>query len=298
MQSTEESQVVIDVSDISDDARIVPVAAPDPTYPSIWQSFGILLIFLLCMIAATPIMLVVGPLDADIAMLLCYSVAGGLTFAIVHAIRSRKTGHSTYCFRIESGKLIIPLILTSMALLLGVILPLISLIPMPREVSESFAKSLGRPSLVIFVTLVIAAPILEELLFRGIMLDGLLNRYRPLTAILVSSIIFGIAHLNPWQFVTAFVIGCFAGWVYLRTKSVGPCILIHATVNCCAYLLQVLASGVNISSQTQESQISWPEFLVFPAMCLLVIFASVHYLQQEFNRTELAQADEKDTLIS
>ncbi|MCC6511971.1 MAG: CPBP family intramembrane metalloprotease [Pirellulaceae bacterium] len=236
-------------------------------------------------------MLVMGQIDADFGMLLFYSAAGSLAFVIVDSIRKRKLGKSTYSFRFDSLKTVPPLVIASVALLFGVIGPLISLIPMPSEVGEGFAEMIGQRSPAMFITLVIAAPILEELLFRGIMLDGLLKRYRPLTAILVSSIIFGLAHLNPWQFVTAFCMGCFAGWVYYRTHSIGPCILIHATINLCAYSLQVLFNGTNVADQSQAVPGGWGAFLVFPAMCLMVIFVSVLYLRQEFNRVELAKVD-------
>jgi uncharacterized protein len=291
MEIADEPQVEVRPQEISDDLDIAPSVAFDPSYPSIWQSFGILLIFLLCTVAALPIVIVFGQLSADLAMLLFYVSAGGLAFAIVHSIRRRKLGSATYCFRIESWKLVLPLIIASVALLLGVIGPLISLIPMPKEVGEGFADMMGRPSPALFIALVIAAPLLEELLFRGIMLEGLLKRYRPLTAILASSIIFGLAHLNPWQFVTAFVIGCFAGWVYFRTASVGPCILIHATVNFCAYLIQFMVGGANTSNQSPEFQGGWGAILAFPTICLTIIFVLVLYLRREFDRLAMAQAE-------
>jgi membrane protease YdiL (CAAX protease family) len=291
MEIADEPQVEVRPQEISDDLDIAPSVAFDPSYPSIWQSFGILLIFLLCTVVALPIVIVFGQLSADLAMLLFYVSAGGLAFAIVHSIRRRKLGSATYCFRIESWKLVLPLIIASVALLLGVIGPLISLIPMPKEVGEGFADMMGRPSPALFIALVIAAPLLEELLFRGIMLEGLLKRYRPLTAILASSIIFGLAHLNPWQFVTAFVIGCFAGWVYFRTASVGPCILIHATVNFCAYLIQFLVGGANTSNQSPEFQGGWGAILAFPTICLTIIFVLVLYLRREFDRLAMAQAE-------
>src|SRR5690606_30966839 len=83
--------------------------------------------------------------------------------------------------------------------------------------------------------IVIAAPILEEVIMRGIILDGLLKRYSPVRSILFSSFLFGLLHLNPWQMVSAMVIGIFAGWVYYRTRSLALPILIHATNNLSAF---------------------------------------------------------------
>jgi len=78
---------------------------------------------------------------------------------------------------------------------------------------------------------VIVAPVVEEMLFRGIILKGFLKHYSPHRAIAVSALLFGIAHLNPWQFWTGVIWGSIAGWWYYETSSLVPCILGHALVN-------------------------------------------------------------------
>ncbi len=79
--------------------------------------------------------------------------------------------------------------------------------------------------------LVVVAPVTEELLFRGIILRGLLSRYGPVLAVGLSSLLFALVHLNPWQFISAFWLGVALGWFYLRTGSVNICILGHAVSN-------------------------------------------------------------------
>ena len=51
--------------------------------------------------------------------------------------------------------------------------------------------------------LVVAAPLTEEALFRGVILRGFLGRYAVRRAILASALLFAVFHLNPWQFVGA-----------------------------------------------------------------------------------------------
>jgi uncharacterized protein len=79
--------------------------------------------------------------------------------------------------------------------------------------------------------LVIVAPLTEELLFRGIILRGLLSRFRPGAAIVLTAFLFAALHLNPWQFFSALFLGCAFGWFYLRTGSVALCVLAHAFTN-------------------------------------------------------------------
>jgi membrane protease YdiL (CAAX protease family) len=82
-----------------------------------------------------------------------------------------------------------------------------------------------------FIVAVIAAPILEELIYRGIVLEGLLKKYSPIFAILFSAFLFAIAHLNPWQFVVGMVMGIFNGWIYFKVRNLLYPILAHMSCN-------------------------------------------------------------------
>ena len=74
-------------------------------------------------------------------------------------------------------------------------------------------------------------PILEELLFRGAITKELLKKYSPTKAIIFSALIFGIFHINPIQVVSATLIGLVLGWIYYKTASLIPCILLHVVNN-------------------------------------------------------------------
>lgn len=80
-------------------------------------------------------------------------------------------------------------------------------------------------------SLVITAPIFEEILLRGILFVGLLNRYSPKKAIIISALFFGIYHLNIVQFVNASAIGLILGIIYYKTNSLVLCIVIHMIHN-------------------------------------------------------------------
>lgn len=88
----------------------------------------------------------------------------------------------------------------------------------------------GRP-LSRFFLLVLVAPLTEELLFRGLVFRGLLGRHRMWTAAFLSAGLFAGAHLNPWQFSSALVLGVVLAWFYLRTGSIALCIFGHAVAN-------------------------------------------------------------------
>jgi membrane protease YdiL (CAAX protease family) len=78
---------------------------------------------------------------------------------------------------------------------------------------------------------VIMAPVVEELIFRGVIMHGLMRNYSKFTAIFVSALLFALFHLNPWQFPATFVLGLVLGILMLRTRNIYLCILGHAINN-------------------------------------------------------------------
>ena len=77
---------------------------------------------------------------------------------------------------------------------------------------------------------VLIAPVLEELAFRKFMLDRIRN-YGEKTAIVFSALCFGLYHGNLTQFLYAFTVGLFLGYVYCRNGKVLYTIIMHALLN-------------------------------------------------------------------
>jgi uncharacterized protein len=117
---------------------------------------------------------------------------------------------------------------------------------MPDAIREAFEKMISDHYLS-FLTIAVAAPVLEELIFRGVILHGLLQRYTPVKAIFWSSFLFGAAHLNPWQFIPAFLIGLALAWIYMKTRSLFLCIFIHFVNNATSYFLTLKYKDVALS---------------------------------------------------
>ena len=77
-----------------------------------------------------------------------------------------------------------------------------------------------------FITLAVVPAFVEELLFRGLVLENLLPFGRS-TAILGSAFLFGLMHQNAEQFLYATLSGAVLGWIYVSTRSIWPCVLMH-----------------------------------------------------------------------
>ena len=63
-------------------------------------------------------------------------------------------------------------------------------------------------------------PVLEEVLYRGIICGQLSLWYKPWIGIVISSVLFGIMHFNVIQFLYAFVVGLVLGLSYTKTKNI------------------------------------------------------------------------------
>ena len=80
------------------------------------------------------------------------------------------------------------------------------------------------------VSSVIAAPIAEELFFRGVVLKQT-SRVSARFGIVFSAVMFGLMHGNPYQFVMATMIGLFFGYITVKTDSLIPSIVCHIAIN-------------------------------------------------------------------
>ena len=85
--------------------------------------------------------------------------------------------------------------------------------------------------IIILILFAIAVPIVEELLFRGLLLDTLTETYGSWTSIFISSAIFAVLHVYPLSIVNAFWGGMIYGYLRIRTNSLWPGILLHALWN-------------------------------------------------------------------
>ena len=86
--------------------------------------------------------------------------------------------------------------------------------PLYDQMSDAFS-TIATDTAGNYLHTVLLAPFLEEILFRGIIQKGLINKVlKPAKAIIFSSLAFGIFHLNPWQTVNAFLLGLVLGVVY------------------------------------------------------------------------------------
>ncbi len=125
----------------------------------------------------------------------------------------------------------------------------------------------------VLLALVLVAPLTEELLFRGWLLQDLKDQYGRRKALLWSSLLFGLVHLELSAILYATLGGLVLGAVALRTKSTLASIAMHAGVNALPLLLPaslLRIEGFNTLSQRVEHVSVWLLLLSSGALVALL----------------------------
>lgn len=128
--------------------------------------------------------------------------------------------------------------------------------------------------------LVIVAPVTEEVLFRGQFLRGFLGRYSPAMAIGLSAVLFSAIHLNPVQIPATLMLGILSGFLFLRTRSVWPCIAAHMLNNSFPALAVIGASRTKPAVVEKAAELTTPAAIGLIVAGLVIWLFALHALRQ------------------
>ncbi len=94
---------------------------------------------------------------------------------------------------------------------------------------------------------IIFAPIFEELLFRGMIFKNN-QKLGELFAVVTSGILFGIWHQQFSHAIFASTVGMFCCYLYLKTKSIFPSMILHFIINVRALFIKSISSDIDFNS--------------------------------------------------
>jgi membrane protease YdiL (CAAX protease family) len=171
----------------------------------------------------------------------------GFVGAVVLASRTAGTGSVRRDMHLEfrrSDFVVGPVIGVAAQLVLPIVyLPLRYVVPHLDQKLSDPAKHLtggftGADIAVIAALTVLVVPVVEEMLFRGLFLRGALaafsgagRRVGPTLAVVLTGIVFALAHLELLQLLGLALFGVVLSVMALRLDRIGPCILAHAAFN-------------------------------------------------------------------
>ena len=185
------------------------------------------------------------------------------------------------------GRIHLPMVLWGVVLVMAsgvVIEPLLSLFP--TEAYEEVMQGIGLGGWAI-LSAVVAAPILEEVLFRGLVFESCGERFGNGVGLILSALLFGVIHVVPVQMINAFVVGLILGYVYLKTRSLVSVIIIHAINNAIAYASSALfgaAANVTLRDLIPNEFFYW---LLYGLSTLLFVWAMWRLVKTLRENTEL-----------
>lgn len=113
-----------------------------------------------------------------------------------------------------------------------------------KEVSNMISNQLKAKFGIL--TLIVLVPIFEEILFRGIIFNTLKKEFKLIPSILISSLIFSIAHANMLQAIYTFILGILLASVYNKTNSIKAPIIIHLMYNFLGSIISIFIPNLGI----------------------------------------------------
>lgn len=111
-----------------------------------------------------------------------------------------------------------------------------------QTAGEMLFNARGLPELALFFVLIcIAAPLLEEIIFRGFIYAGFRRRFPPVTAVLISALVFGAAHITQafGGMIAIILVGVLLAALYERTRVLWPSIVAHSLHNTLVFIIIV-----------------------------------------------------------
>ena len=125
-----------------------------------------------------------------------------------------------------------------------------------------------------YVVVGLLAPLVEEVVFRGAILRALLKwNQNHWLCIAISAALFGLSHFNPAQMPHAFLAGLLLGWMYYRTGSIVPGVVVHWVNNSMAYALYNISKAAYGTGDPTMAQLFGEQrvlLAVLFSLCILI----------------------------
>jgi len=129
-------------------------------------------------------------------------------------------------------------------------------------------------SFIYYIGAILIGPIVEELIFRGIILNGMQDNYKNnRKALLLSALIFGLVHIKILQVIPAFFWGLIFGYLFYRTRNILLCIVLHSTANASGLTSDIFQhNNQTFTLSNVYNEYSWAVYLISITVFILCGF--------------------------
>ncbi len=239
---------------------------------------------------------VYSPLITEIVELVSGNLALLLPFLLL-AFVHRAPFHEMLPFRAFRASITLPSLFIALAVsvigyaastaistflsLFGVI-PIMADFSFPEEPAAAF---------LFLLNVAVLAPLAEEIVFRGIILN-MLRRFGDCFALLISSLLFAFVHMNLVQIPNAFIMGLVIGYFTLCTGSLWTGVCIHVLNNSLVLLMNGAFSGMNEQNQLLAMLLVYGLYLILGIIALLLLLKN-HPNMFHFRRSSTLSTERK-----
>lgn len=136
----------------------------------------------------------------------------------------------------------------------------------------------GGTTIVSFIYIGIIAPISEELIFRGVLLNKAKVVLPIFWANVLQGFLFGLYHMNIIQGIYAFIIGMFLGSICIGFKSIYAAVVLHVIINLCGLLL-----GQMPINEEYQTPLVFSSFII---ISIIGIICSMIMLKKDYTHEE------------
>lgn len=153
-----------------------------------------------------------------------------------------------------------------------------------KMVDETFGNLLKADSfmdyIIVFTSISITPAICEEAMFRGFIQKSFEMKYRPMLAILITSIFFGLYHFSPYGLLPLIGLGFYIGYAAYKTNSIVVPMILHFMNNFISILFYYLFENIDSLSNTKVSESDFHtglynfsyQFIIFVVVIIYIIY--------------------------
>jgi membrane protease YdiL (CAAX protease family) len=161
-------------------------------------------------------------------------------------------------------------VITGAAYLNGYLVSIFDYGTFSEEVLWAQSTSANYQLILAFLTTAVIPAFVEEFLFRGLILSHL-RPFGTTTAVVASALLFGMMHQNVEQLLYTTVAGLVLGYVYVKTESLWPCILMHFVNNFISVLRTALIERLSVESANLAIGVIQATFCVLGIVSAVVL---------------------------
>jgi uncharacterized protein len=136
-----------------------------------------------------------------------------------------------------------------------------------------------------FLTLVVVAPISEELIFRGLILNRWAQKWNLPRSVIATSLLFGFLHINP---IGISMLGLLLALLYLKTKTLWAPIAVHSMNNFIVFCVTIITPDQPTATTSLSLQSLQSGFWVYLVMMGISLFFLGRFIRRNFSSKQLS----------